>query len=92
MYHTRILIAALVSALLFTNGHSMYEGDIVLTPEQQSTLEATSNPSDPFSPQQAVVRNTRSLWPNAVVPYIVDGSLGKLKLHAPENVTITFDV
>ena len=78
MYSTRIFIAALVSALLFTNGQSMYQGDIVLTPEQQSTLEATSNPSDPFSPQQAVVRNARSLWPSAAVPYILDASLGKL--------------
>ena len=53
-----------------------YQGDIMLTPEQQATLEATSNPNNPFSPQRAVVRNMRSLWPNAVVPYVIDGSLG----------------
>ena len=50
-------------------------GDIVLTPEQQATLEATSNPNDPFAPQNAVVRNERALWPNGRVPYVLDGSL-----------------
>ena len=60
-----------------TSGQTMYQGDILLTEEQQATLEATSNPNDPFSPQQAVVRNPRSLWPNAVVPYIIDVSLGE---------------
>lgn len=47
-------------------------GDIVLTPEQQGTLEATSNPNDPFAPQNAVVTMERSLWPNGVVPYVID--------------------
>ena len=55
-----------------------FGGDIILTPEQQATLEATSNPNDPFSPQNAVVRSTRSLWPSGRVPYIFDGSLSKL--------------
>ena len=68
-------LLATVSAQTDTEG-GMYEGDIMLTPEQQATLEATANPNDPFSPQQAVVRNPRSLWPNAVVPYIIDSSLG----------------
>lgn len=53
----------------------MYDGDIILTDAQQSTLEATSNPNDPLAPQSAVVLNQRSLWPNGVVPYILDGSL-----------------
>lgn len=68
-----------VSAQADTNenqGGGLYGGDIMLTPEQQASLEATANPNDPFSPQQAVVRNSRSLWPNAVVPYIIDSSLG----------------
>ena len=55
----------------------MYQGDILLTPEQQATVEATSNVHDPFSPQDAVVKNKRSLWPNAAVPYVIDRSLGK---------------
>ena len=52
-----------------------FYGDIVLTPEQQATLEATSNPNDPFSPQNAVVRNERNLWPDGRVPYVLDPSL-----------------
>jgi len=44
----------------------------MLTAEQQATLEVTANPADPFAPQNAVVRNPRSLWPNGVVPYLLD--------------------
>lgn len=54
---------------------AVLEGDIVLTSEQEASFEATSNPSDPFSPQNAVVRNQRSLWPQGIVPYILDSSL-----------------
>ena len=88
MYKTWMLAIALVTVLqLFAtvsaqadteNPGGLYGGDIMLTREQWQSLEATANPNDPFSPQQAVVRNQRSLWPNAVVPYIIDSSLGKL--------------
>lgn len=77
-----VTLTALVAAssLHPVGAAHLQEGDILLTPEQQATLEATSNPNDPFAPQQAVVRNPRSLWPNAVVPYVIDGSLG-MKRH-----------
>ena len=52
----------------------------MLTPEQQTTLEVTANPADPFAPQNAVVRNQRSLWPNGEVPYITD-NLNSEALH-----------
>ncbi len=52
-----------------------YQGDIKLTREQQYTLEATSNPSDIKSPQKAIFRSSRNLWPNGVVPYLLDRSL-----------------
>ena len=55
----------------------MYGGDIILTPEQQSTLEATSNENNPFSPQNAVVKNEQLLWPNGVVYYDLDIDLSK---------------
>ena len=71
------LVVAAVRAQENTNGQTLHQGDIMLTDEQQATLEAVSNPNDPFSPQQAVVRNERSLWPNARVPYIIDSSLGE---------------
>ncbi len=57
-------------------GVSLYQGDILLTREQQSTLEDTSNPDDPYGPQRAVVRRTRSVWLDGRVPYVID-SLGK---------------
>lgn len=53
-----------------------YQGDIVLTLEQQATLERTSNPNDPLAPQNAFLKSTRYQWSDAVVPYTLDSSLG----------------
>ena len=55
----------------------LFGGDIVLTPEQRSTLEATSNQNDPFAPQNAVVRNDQYLWTDGIVYYDLDDSLGE---------------
>ena len=76
---TRALLRECYISLFPNLGSSvhLYGGDIVLTPEQQATLEATSNPNDPFAPQNAVVRNSRSLWTNGIVPFVLDGSLSK---------------
>ena len=56
----------------------LYGGDMMLTPEQQATLEAMANLNNPQAPQNAVLSNMRSLWPDAVVPFIIDSSLGML--------------
>ncbi len=55
----------------------LYQGDILLTEEQQATLEATANPNDPYSPQHAAVVDRRFKWRGAVVPYVLDDSLSK---------------
>lgn len=55
----------------------MYGGDIALTPEQQATLEATSNQNDPFSIQNAVVKSEQYLWKDGKVYYIFDDSLSE---------------
>ena len=55
----------------------MYGGDIALTPEQQATLEATSNQISPFALQHAVVRSEQFLWEDGKVYYIFDYSLSK---------------
>ena len=65
----------------FSSQHAVM-GDIMLTAEQQATMEATANPNDPFAPQSAVVRNERSLWVDARVPYILDNSLGTVARQA----------
>lgn len=48
-------------------------------------MEALSNPDDINSPQNAVVRNERSLWPNARVPYVLDGSLSNSAQRAIQD-------
>lgn len=59
---------------------NLYQGDILLTSEQQAALEATSNPSDPHSTQRAVTSVSRARWRDAVVPYELEGSLSKYNL------------
>ena len=59
----------------------MYGGDIALTPEQQATLEATSNQISPFSIQNAVVRSEQYIWKDGIVYYIFDESLGEYIEH-----------
>ena len=50
----------------------LVHGDIRLTPEQRAELSTeTSNKL------KAVMRSTFAMWPNAIVPYVLDGSLGK---------------
>lgn len=56
--------------------------DIILTPEQQATLEALANENDPSSPQLAVVRSERSLWSEGRVPYVLDSSLSSSAVQA----------
>ena len=48
------------------------EGDILLTPEQQRFMEATANPSNINTTQNAAVRFQQSIWQGGVVPYILD--------------------
>ena len=47
----------------------------MLSKSQSATYEALSNPNDPTAPQNAVVRNERQIWPNAIVPYVLDRGL-----------------
>ena len=70
----RSLLLYVTLVLLLSAGVGL-EGDILLTPEQETTLEAFSNPSDPFGPQNAVVLRERSLWPNGKIYYVLDSSL-----------------
>ena len=53
----------------------LFEGDVILTREQQLTMEASSNPNDPFAPTHAVVNTVSSQWPNATVYYVYDDSI-----------------
>ncbi len=66
----------------------MFEGDVLLTPEQQATLEATSNPNDPFAPQNAVVSMERQIWRDGMVPYILHNSLNSKLLIFPLRIIV----
>ena len=59
----------------------MYGGDIALTPEQQATLEATSNQRSPFSIHNAVVKSVQYLWKNGTLFYTFDDSLGEFSKY-----------
>ena len=52
-----------------------FEGDVILTKEQQLAIEAWSNPNDPFAPMHAVSTFEQSKWPNGVVYYVYDSSI-----------------
>ena len=55
---------------------SFQGGDIVLTREQEEIL-AERYYHNPFAPQRAVVPNMQGLWPNGIVPYVLDRNLSK---------------
>ena len=75
------LVTALIAVVQMLTAYAqLYQGDIVLTDSQMHSVEAHANQHSLFAPQDAVVKNRRQLWPNAVVPYIIDNSLGKLLL------------
>lgn len=56
--------------------------DIILTKEDRLSAEVLANENDPNSPQLAVVRSERSLWPEGRVPYVLDNSLSSTARQA----------
>jgi hypothetical protein len=55
----------------------VYGGDILLTPEQREVVEGKPSARAHSS---AVARHAFYLWPNGVVPYILDRSLSGIVL------------
>ena len=63
-------------------GRVPYQGDIVLTTDQElELLASTVSENDPFPPQYAVLARSSSLWPGGVVPYVINSNLGRY-IHA----------
>lgn len=55
-----------------SNDPDIFEGDIILTPEQRAAVE---------SGQRASI--TTGKWPGGVLVYTIDSSLGKLMIELP---------
>ena len=53
----------------------LYQGDLLLTKDQRSGIEASSNPNDPYAPMYAFVKSEDALWPNGILYYVLDDSL-----------------
>ena len=53
-------------------------------------MEALANENDPNSPQLAVVRNERSLWPDGRVPYVLDNSLSSSARQAIQQAVADY--
>ncbi len=51
----------------------LIQGDIILTKQQQKSLESNSN--DIQSPQNAVISFDDFKWPGGIIPYELDSSL-----------------
>jgi len=55
---------------------SLYGGDINFTPKQKENMKKYGTP---YGPQTRAASNVDSeRWPNAVIPYVFDCSVGKL--------------
>ena len=67
---------------------SLYGGDIMLTKQQQENMKKYGNPNGPQSRAASSVPSER--WPNAVIPYTFDCSVGELKLQFNSITPITF--
>ena len=51
----------------------MFEGDIKLTPKQKELMSESKHQIH----ERAVVRDRDERWPGAVIPYVMDSSLGE---------------
>ena len=57
---------------------NLFEGDMILTPEQKKAALEGGDVSKAGTSRGAT---TNPVWPNAVLPYTIDRSLGKLSLN-----------
>ena len=75
-----------------SSDYGYYGGDIILTEWQKEMLEGKEAPLNGRTLEEAdkgeahnvnrraVVKNNKYLWPNGIVPYVLDSSLSKLKI------------
>ena len=59
----------------------LYQGDLLLTKDQRSAIEALSNPNDPYAPMYAFVKSENALWSNGILYYVLDDSLNGIHVY-----------
>lgn len=62
-----------------SSGYGYYDGDIIPTEWQKEMLEGGGDEAAHNVNRRAVVKNNNYLWPNGIVPYVLDRNLSKLK-------------
>ena len=71
---------------VFPDAPSYFEGDIVLTKDQQFAIEDLTRKSfDRHAPQRAITRKQNGLWSNGKVPYVIASNLGKFSILRPDR-------
>ena len=77
-YIDMTLRGLLSTAFLSAGQFQPYQGDIILTTDQEQELLGSKSVSknDPFGPQFAVSANSRRLWRDGVMPYRFNRNLG----------------
>ena len=87
----------LTDLTLINQGYNYIEGDIIIPAENLSDFVMST---DPYSPNNAVARNTESLWDNGIIPYQLSSSLNQRAQNAilnamdfyKENTCVDFEV
>lgn len=69
---------------------SHFEGDIILTYDQESVMEALANvrTSGTGSPQPAVITVMSRRWSDGIIPYVIDSATGLSKQMIISNLLL----
>ena len=70
-------------------GYNYIEGDIIIPAENLTDFVMST---DPYAAQNAVARDTRSLWEGGIVPYVLSSSLNQRARDAIANAMQFYEI